>query len=123
MITFYRHPNKPTVTFAELDGQWFAIPITMTTPEVNWGQRIPVLPQEVADLEPLGTGGLYVRMLTGAVAAVTEGERFRAMREARGLSQQEVADGLGKSLRTISGWERGERRVDAEAMRWLERLG
>lgn len=36
---------------------------------------------------------------------------------------ENFADGLGKSLRTISGWERGERRVDAEAMRWMERLG
>lgn len=36
------------------------------------------------------------------------GEQIRAARERRRMTQQELADELGVSLRTVSNWERGE---------------
>jgi GTP pyrophosphokinase len=44
------------------------------------------------------------------------GSRLREMREARGLSQKELAEQLGITQVAISGWERGAREPDLEMM-------
>ena len=46
---------------------------------------------------------------------------FKALRERVGMSQQDVADALGVSCRTVKRWERADRREPpADAMRLLE---
>ena len=52
------------------------------------------------------------------------GERLRAQRAARGLSQEALADALGVHRTYIGGLERGERNVTLRTVeRLAERLG
>lgn len=43
------------------------------------------------------------------------GDRLRGLREARGLTQSQVADAIGVDAQTVSRWERGERVPNAQA--------
>ena len=52
----------------------------------------------------------------------TLGERIRAMRELRGLSQQQVARAFGCARETVSNWERGERGIEAPELARLARV-
>lgn len=44
---------------------------------------------------------------------------LRAHRKARKLTQQKVADGIGVSFNTVSGWETGARTMDMEDLEKL----
>lgn len=50
------------------------------------------------------------------------GERIRAARELRGLSQQSVAHSFGCARETVSNWERGERGIEAPELARLARV-
>ncbi len=50
------------------------------------------------------------------------GERIRAARELRGLSQQAVAHSFGCARETVSNWERGERGIEAPELARLARV-
>ena len=42
------------------------------------------------------------------LADVLEGKEIRRLREARGLTQEQLAQAVGVGMRTVGAWERGE---------------
>lgn len=50
------------------------------------------------------------------------GAALRATYEDAGVSQEQLADGLGVDQTTISGWARGMRRVPLDALEEIERI-
>jgi len=52
-----------------------------------------------------------------------EGAQLRRRRRALGLTQEDVAQALGLHQQTVSGMERGERRVQPRVWEWVEAQG
>ena len=72
-------------------------------------------------LESVKEAGAYLRgeRGPGKVTFLREPDP-RAIRERLGLTQQEFADRLGVSVRTLQNWEQGRRRPSGPAMRLLQ---
>lgn len=68
-IRCYIHPNLPNTTIVMQNDDWFAVPTTVTTPTVNWGQRRRIRAQDPAIMELMPENSLFVRMLTNAIKA------------------------------------------------------
>lgn len=62
----------------------------------------------MADFAPLAWLAFLYLPATLRVVSTELGQRLRDARERAGLTQQQVANEIGVSLRTVGNWERGE---------------
>ena len=107
LIEFYTTPRLPTVLIVRREDDWFSVPNTLTSPAAQWSQRRPLPPQDVQHLDRMMDGSLYERMMRPEIAASMTPADFRAARDSLGLTQQELADAMGVSKRTVAGVETG----------------
>lgn len=69
--TFYTAPNLPAHIIIHHEGAWYAVPSTLTTPEVNWGQRRPMPAQDLRRLTPMHNGSICAKMMAPVIMAAT----------------------------------------------------
>jgi putative transcriptional regulator len=78
-------------------------------------QRGETAPARVTEVTPDGKGGCVRRKIDSEVWRRRQAASVSGVRERLGLSQQELAELLGISRRTLENWEQGRRKPTGAA--------
>jgi hypothetical protein len=122
-VALYTSTRLPTIILACKDGEWFAIPNTVTSPEVAWGQRRPMPAQDTRFLTPIPDHALYARMMQPAIGgAIMTGQELAAAIKSLGLPRDVFAHHVGYTKSIVDKWCAGSVEVNTAVARYARAL-